>query len=575
MTTSSPSVVPVDWSAFTAGLPADAGAQRMAAILLNTNRYALTTWYFTVKNFASATQQPANYLDLGGTAEANIRPVASEALALAVSLKTGLYDPAVTGVDAYSAVTKAAKLIRSLAHPHVANMTGGWGDEWQSALWAALTGMAGWLMWDSVYLSDADRENIRRMVEHEANRFVGYQVPYYRNLAGTIVFPGDSKAEENAWNAMILQVATAMMPAHPSVDAWSYKMHELMLSAFARPADTGSATVINGRSMASWLYGSNANDDGVVINHNILHPDYMTTVSTNAFCALTSSLAGRPTPAAAFVNSDKVYRALVDLNFTPGSAYPPGPALAAPGGTIYRVGSPDIYYPQGDDWGTARRAHFALADAMAHAFGFDTTCSRDGAYWEALHAQQVLEMQNLNADRRTYTTAAQDTYSGREEWVAAHAGQAYLTKWLVHQGAFSRSTAAVPIVVDNLDREFSVMAGTWTVSPPADRLGPNVRYSPAGSGANRVRFTPRLPAPGSYRVYAWWTAYPNHATNAPYVIHHTAGTSTVTTNQESNGGHWNLLGTYGFAAGTAGYVEVNNNANEYVVADGVKFELVA
>lgn len=75
-------------------------------------------------------------------------------------------------------------------------------------------------------------------------------------------------------------------------------------------------------------------------------------------------------------------------------------------------------------------------------------------------------------------------------------------------------------------------------------------------------------------MYAWWTAFGNHATNAPYTITHTTGTSTVVTNQEIDGGQWNLFGTYAFNAGTGGYVELSNNANEYVTADAVKFELV-
>jgi len=63
-------------------------------------------------------------------------------------LKTGLYNPTVTGVDLHSAETKGAKLIRSLAYRHLVNLAGGWGNDWQTALWAAYAGLAGWLMWD-------------------------------------------------------------------------------------------------------------------------------------------------------------------------------------------------------------------------------------------------------------------------------------------------------------------------------------------------------------------------------------------------------------------------------------------
>jgi hypothetical protein len=567
----SPLVVPINWGLFTSGRPTDANSVRIGTILNHTNKYALTTWYDGVKNFDA---QTGAYLNFGGISESNIRPSASEGLALAASIQTGLYDPAITGVSLATAKARATKLIRSVAYRHKVNIAGGWGDQWQSPLFAAYAGHAGWLMWDDPGLSSNDRQDIRQMVEYEANRYIGYRVPYYKDAAGTLIYPGDSKAEENAWNAMLLQTATAMMPDHANYDAWNYKNHELMVSAFARPANVGSGTIVNGRSLAHWLYGSNANNDGTVINHDILHPDYMTTMSENHHAGLVNSLAGKPTPTAAFVGSDVTYDGLVDLNFVAGSAYPPGPAIAAPGGTIYRDGSSSIYYPQGNDWGTARRMHFALNDVQSKAFGFDNLASQKGDYWEPYHAQAVLDMQYLHVDRRTYATATQDDYSGREEWVAAHAAQAYLTKWIVHQGAFSKTNTATPIVIDNIDREFTMSGGTWTLASPGDRLGPNVRYTAAGTGSVKGRFTPRITTAGNYRVSAWWTAFPNHATNAPYTIRHSTGAAVVPTNQEANGGQWRGLGTYHFNAGTGGYVELSNNANEYVTADAVKFELV-
>jgi hypothetical protein len=46
----------------------------------------------------------------------------------------------------------------------------------------------------------------------------------------------------------------------------------------------------------------------------------------------------------------------------------------------------------------------------------------------------------------------------------------------------------------------------------------------------------------------------------------------VEVNQEVNGGQWNLLGTYPFAAGTSGSVVLSDEADEYVIADAIKFE---
>jgi hypothetical protein len=42
-------------------------------------------------------------------------------------------------------------------------------------------------------------------------------------------------------------------------------------------------------------------------------------------------------------------------------------------------------------------------------------------------------------------------------------------------------------------------------------------------------------------------------------------------NQEINGGQWNLLGTFPFIAGTSGHVVLSDDANDYVIADAIKF----
>ncbi|MEK0097507.1 hypothetical protein ACFC4G_36945 [Streptomyces sp. NPDC056002] len=415
-------VVPVAWRALRRGPARGADAERLHTILLNANRFALTTWYTT--RFGD--QGEEGPLSLGGTAENNIRPVAAEAFALAASLATGAYDSRQTGVTESRARAVAVRLLTSVAGHHRVNEAGGWGNVWQSALWAAMNGFAGWLLWDS--LPDAARERLRLMVEAEADRFVGYQVPYWKDRDGVEQTPGDSKAEENAWNAMVLQVATAMMPEHPRWSAWQDKNLELMISAFARPSDLTSRTVLHGRALGSWLDGWNMEEDGLVINHGIIHPDYMATAVQNTHAVLTCALAGRPAPRAALHNVDVVYAALVDREFT-------SPPFQAPGGTMYVRGSHELYFPQGTDWGVARRMDFVAMDVITRELRLDRAASAGGAYWEPLHAGRALWMQQRNPDGATYTAGDADTYAGREEWVAMHAAWSHLTRWLVHQDA--------------------------------------------------------------------------------------------------------------------------------------------
>ncbi|GAB3469177.1 golvesin C-terminal-like domain-containing protein [Actinophytocola sediminis] len=572
-------VRPFDRSQFTNGRPTDADAARIRSILANATRYAVTTWYHEVKNFDA---QTGDHLDFGGIAEHSIRPAASEAYALAVALATGGYDAAVTGVDERTARALTVRLVGSLAFRHRVNTEGGWGYDWQTALWAALAGNAGWLLWAD--LPAADREYVRRMVEFEANRFIGWPVPYWRNRAGGFNGAcGDTKAEENAWNSRLLFLAVVMMPRHSRRAGWAYKANELSIGAFARPADLAAKQRTRGRPLGDWLEGTNIDDDGGLVNHSIYHPDYVTTLSEMISGGLIYGLARRRIPGNALRGATVLYQSLVARRWWPAPAPPcpnsPGfrpPAAANPTGTMYVHGTDDVYYPQGNDWGTARRAHFAELDVMVGAFGLDTAVPGRAVTWERLHAQRVLDMQQrplaggVPSDGSTYRSAGEDTYAGREEWVAARAAESWLTKWLAHHDALRTTNAAEQIVVANSDRGV-VVTGSWTVGGPAVNgpgvFGTAVRYKGPGTGEASLRFTPRLTRTRSYDVFAWWFSAPAQATNAPYTVTHARGSATVRVNQRAGGGVWHRLGT--FPMGTGDHVLISDDADGYVVADAI------
>lgn len=487
-------VVPVDWNRFTAGGPSDRMSVMARQIMLNSNRYLLQTWYP-----ATYGKQAGEYLDLGGSGEQQIRQPASEALALAISLQTGAYDPTATGVPEQDARRIAIRLISSIAYHHVANTGGGWGHDWQTALWAYFAGSAGWLMWSD--LDTTTRTLVANMVVDEADRFLDYEVPYYQDPSGHIVTPGDTKAEENSWNANLLQLATSMMPGHPHWAFWMNKCLELMISSFSRPSDLSNDANVNGRDVRSWLHGSNILEDGALLNHNIVHPDYMATVEQNTSAPLSYALAGMPTPRAALFNASVVYRSLVDQNYD-------APPYDAPGGTMYAHGpdgtaSPGIYYPQGNDWGTSRRLHFLLLDSQASIFGFDSTASIPAGGWEAEHAATALQMQSRFADGRTYGAASEDTYAGREQWVAVMAGQNYLTHWLAHQQTIEFTNRPYPAAL-------SVAAPPSVVGSAGSATKLTVTSANTGPGTlTHLRFDASIPD--------GWTADPAGATTWPAV----------------------------------------------------------
>lgn len=459
----SSAVVPINWSSFTGGNPTDTDSLRVKQWLLNANKYGASVWYDTVKNFDA---QTGTYLDFGGTAEANIRYPAMEAFGLAISIKTGIYDPAVTGVTLADAKTKTLKMIKSLGYRHKSNISGGWGDAWQSAHWAFMAAYAGWMMWSD--LSATDQEYLRKMIEYESNRFNNYAVPYYRDRAGNIIYSGDSKIEENVWNADAIALAACMMPNHQNYNIWMSKVVELFISATARPQDINSTEMLHGKTVGQWLNGSNIETNGAVINHGIIHPIYMA-INDMIEAQSIFRMALKDSPLACKFNVKYLYQALVDVDF-------PSPPYNSPGGTLYRDGSYTLYYPQGSDWGTEIYDVFSNIDIAARAFGYDELVAQKGSYWEPLHVQKNLDQQNRFTDGHTYLSSAENSYGGREEAVAQRAGWAYLTKWIANQG---------PITYTNIN--YAAPTATPTPGPANLALNKPVTCSSQQTGNEAPR----------------------------------------------------------------------------------------
>jgi len=138
----------------------------------------------------------------------------------------------------------------------------------------------------------------------------------------------------------------------------------------------------------------------------------------------------------------------------------------------------------------------------------------------------------------------------------------------------AHSPVTVWPIGDNPDAEY---IGQWHLigASEPNQYGSDFYYHSSGTGANTATWYFDVPVAGNYNVYAWWDEGLNRATDAPYTVEYEGGTGreydTVDVNQKLNGGQWNLLGTYYFDAGVYSVV-LSDDANEYVMADAVKFE---
>ncbi|MDB6124100.1 MAG: hypothetical protein JWQ71_3093, partial [Pedosphaera sp.] len=131
-------------------------------------------------------------------------------------------------------------------------------------------------------------------------------------------------------------------------------------------------------------------------------------------------------------------------------------------------------------------------------------------------------------------------------------------------------------IVDNTN---ATVTGTWSTGTGAsDKFGADYRFHSQGTGTNYLQFSPSLSGSGVYEVYEWHPKGSNRTISAPHVINYWGGSQTIGMNQMINGGQWNLMGTFEFAAGTAGNVQITDaipDAGQLVMADAIKFLYVA
>ena len=304
-----------------------------------------------------------------------IRPLAATALSCAACVKFA-------GCDR-RALDLARRLVAELTRTH---LTGGgrtasgraWGHHWQSALWAWQTAFGAWLIWNDL---DADvRRRVIAMTVDEADRFVDLPPPYSRFY--------DTKAEENAWNALILVLAGEALEGHPHQARWRERALEYMVSAFAAPRDRRSSAMLDGRRLSEWIHGVNIHDDFTLENHGFVHPDYMSTTSLNLGNAVVYRLLGRAVPKAVFHNAREIYENLKFFSLPDGG----------------------LLYASGTDW----NLHRVDMTAELHVQMERLMGDRDAGALAGAALDTLEKMQARNADGRTFAPGEFPSYPTHE-----------------------------------------------------------------------------------------------------------------------------------------------------------------
>lgn len=226
-----------------------------------------------------------------------------------------------------------------------------------------------------------------------------------------------------------------------------------------------------------------------------------------------------------------------------------------------------------------------------HAFSWHFTAPSTGHFevsmwWTELSSRSnAAPVEIENADDTALVTVNQLTDGGRWNVLGSYRFEAGKTYRVTIRTLTDNSTicadavrfelthAPAETVVDNSDSATEAV-GSWTICDGENPYARDSVCSRTPKDSFSWFFTPS--ANGHYEASMWWAALSSGSDAAPVQVDHRLGSSLVTVNQMSNGGRWNVLGTYQFEAGKTYLVTIRTPADDSAVcADAVRFVRVS
>ncbi|MDE7118462.1 MAG: hypothetical protein K2O61_07465, partial [Bacteroidaceae bacterium] len=143
---------------------------------------------------------------------------------------------------------------------------------WESSLWAMSVAYSAFFQWKK--LSNTQKGYIEKLLKAECN----YEL--YRSIPTGYV--GDTKAEENGWEADILAATLGLFPNDPLAPKWFERLREFAINSYSHPDDINNNAVIDEwydtKTYADLYKGQNLYDDYSLQNHNLFHTSYQNVV---------------------------------------------------------------------------------------------------------------------------------------------------------------------------------------------------------------------------------------------------------------------------------------------------------
>lgn len=143
---------------------------------------------------------------------------------------------------------------------------------WESSLWAMSVAYSAHFQWDS--LSPGQRACVRDLLKAECDYELARTIPTGH--------AGDSKAEENGWEACVLAAALGLFPDDELAPRWFQRLRAFAVNSYSHPRDAADRTVIDpghdSLTVADLYEGANLYPDYTLQNHDLFHTSYQNVV---------------------------------------------------------------------------------------------------------------------------------------------------------------------------------------------------------------------------------------------------------------------------------------------------------
>lgn len=202
---------------------------------------------------------------------------------------------------------------------------------------------------------------------------------------------------------------------------------------------------------------------------------------------------------------------------------------------------------------------------MLNAWGLTDRGNKTANYYVLVNTNMPAELAELGFIDAAPDYDYVDSSASQDSAALAHL---YAIQTRCGLTAYTPQTAAT-YIVDNSSAGFTASANWSTGTSATDKYGADYRYRATAAVSDAAQWSASIATAGNYDVSAWWAAGSNRSATAPYVL---PDSSTVSVNQQANGGKWNLLGTKSLAAG-ANVTKLScwTTTGFIVLADAVKY----